>query len=104
MTRSALYSRSRRLAARRDSTQPNGAELTPPPKPPSKLRLWAQRWERPLLITSGLLVALIAFGAYTVWGPQPQRLTQKDIDAAVLHTLKTKPPEPFHATVASDTI
>ena len=104
MTRSALYSRSRRLSGRRDATQPGAAELTPPPKPPSKLRLWARRFERPLLIASGLMVALVAFGIYTVAGPQPQKLTQKDIDAAVLHTLKTKAPDPFHAAVATDVI
>ncbi len=104
MTRSALYSRSRRIPGRRDAAEPGAAELTPPPKPPSKLRLWAQRFERPLLIASGLVVALLAVGISAAVSPKNKQLTQADIDAAVLHTLKTKPADPFHASIATDVI
>jgi S1-C subfamily serine protease len=51
-----------------------------------------------------LLAALMAFGIYALATPTAQKLTQNDIDAAVLHTLKKQPPAPSHASTAYDVI
>ncbi len=56
------------------------------------------------MLVSGLLAALMAFGIYALATPTAQKLTQHDIDAAVLHTLKKQPPEPSHASTAYDVI
>ncbi len=52
-------------------------------------RGWLGRHERALLVAAGAAVALAAVGGYATLAPGPQRLTQLDIDAAVLHTLET---------------
>ena len=52
-------------------------------------RGWLGRHERALLVAAGAAVALAAVGGYATLAPRPQRLTQQDIDAAVLHTLET---------------
>jgi len=49
-----------------------------------------RRFEKPLLILGGVLVALGAFTVYSAQKPAPHTYTQADIDAAVLHTLETK--------------
>ncbi|MDB5797850.1 MAG: hypothetical protein JWP36_1752 [Paucimonas sp.] len=47
-----------------------------------------QRNERILLVLSSVLFSLMAFAAWQQWlALAPQRLTQKDIDRAVMHTL-----------------
>ncbi|MDX2145486.1 MAG: trypsin-like peptidase domain-containing protein [Rhodospirillaceae bacterium] len=56
------------------------------------------------MLTSGLLAALMAFGIYALATPVAQKLTQNDIDAAVLHTLKKQPPERSRAAAAYDVI
>jgi len=70
----------------------------------ARLTAFAQRHDRPLLVFSGLLVALMAFGIYALATPTAQNLTQQDIDASVLHTLQKQPGEPSHASVAYDVI
>ena len=56
------------------------------------------------MIFSGVVAALAALGIYSAVMQPPLKLTQRDIDAAVLHTLKKQPPEPSHAAVAYDII
>ena len=97
MKRTSLYSKSTR----------RGEAQTGPPPPPSlraRLKAFAQRHDRALMVVSGLLAALLAFGIYALAMPPAQKLTQHDIDAAVLHTLKKRPPEPSHASTAYDVI
>ena len=102
MKRTSLYSRSTRVPPK------GGAEAqTGPPPPPSlraRVKAFAQRHDRPLMLVSGLLAALMAFGIYALATPTAQKLTQNDIDAAVLHTLKKQPPQPSHASTAYDVI
>jgi len=49
------------------------------------------RRERPLLVAAGALVALLLVALHTAMTPTPRVISQQDIDAAVLHTLETKP-------------
>lgn len=49
------------------------------------------RYERLMLIAAGALFALLLVSLYASMQPLPRAITQKDIDAAVLHTLETKP-------------
>ena len=104
MKRTSLYSRSTR--SRRQSSGGGEAQTGPPPPPSLRARLkaFAQRHDRPLMLVSGLLAALMAVGIYALATPTAQKLTQHDIDAAVLHTLKKQPPEPSHASTAYDVI
>jgi S1-C subfamily serine protease len=103
MKRTSLYSRSTRTLPR----SPGGGTEPPAPPPPTlrqRLTAFARRREKPLLVASGLFAALAAFGLYAALTPTPQKLTQDDIDAAVLHTLKQQPPEPSRAAVAYNVI
>ena len=102
MTRAALYSRSRR---------PQGRQAAPSPREPgfweqrrAALKRFGQRFEKPLLLAGGVLGSLAAFAIFYAATPRPREYTQTDIDAAVLHTLKNRPPEPSKATVATDVI
>jgi S1-C subfamily serine protease len=77
-----------------DGAVPSG--VTPPDhaKPRRSLRsAWTflQRHERPLLIVAGGLLALLLVSLHATMKPLPREITQRDIDAAVLHTLETKP-------------
>ena len=57
----------------------------------SRLRgLYAQH-EKPLLFGSGALIALGITLGQAAFTPPPQRITQKDIEAAVVRTLTTRP-------------
>lgn len=51
-------------------------------------RVLLQRRERPLLIAAGAAFALALVVVYATLQPTARQLTQKDIDAAVLHTLE----------------
>ena len=89
MRQPALYSRSPRgPAAAPDTVLPETA--TPPPQPPrnvwrARLPHWQERHWRWLA-----LAALMVLLAQAFWpAVQQRRLTQKDIDAAVLKTLET---------------
>lgn len=57
-------------------------------------RRFVTRHNRLVVLLAGCLMALLAVGVYAWMTPEPQRLTQRDIDAAVLHTLENLPPEP----------
>jgi S1-C subfamily serine protease len=92
MRNSPLYSSSRHRAA-----EPAPAASQPPPAPaeapagrPAPTRTPASRWERPLLVLFGGIVALLAMILYSGAQQTQRTLTQKDIDAAVLHTLETQ--------------
>lgn len=50
-----------------------------------------KRYERPVLLAAGGLFALLLVLVYTAMQQPPREFTQRDIDAAVLHTLETKP-------------
>ena len=74
--------------------QPAGAQPTPgapaaaPAMTQSRWRRLTARLVRPTLLTALLLMA-VALG-YS-WHPAQRQITQKDIDAAVLHTLENEP-------------
>lgn len=98
MARATLYSRSTR-----PKPAPGGAnDATPPPqpKPPGALKTFLRRFEKPLLLASGVLTAFVGVALYDVISKPPAPITQRDIDSAVMHTLKKKPPDPSRASVA----
>ena len=103
MRRQVLYSASRRALGAGSSTTrplaaggaPQGAAATAPatPRPRvGRLRAFAARRAGLLRFIGGAACAALIGAAY-LWGWQPPRqsLTQEDIDAAVLHTITTKP-------------
>jgi S1-C subfamily serine protease len=49
------------------------------------------RHRRALLVAAGVVVVPLLFWLHTALMPSPRQITQSDIDAAVLHTLETKP-------------
>jgi S1-C subfamily serine protease len=58
---------------------------------PVRKRRWLPRGERLLLAFMAVCLAVTSGALYWQTRQRPQQLTQKDIDAAVLHTLTTKP-------------
>ena len=104
MRRSSLYSRSVRARA------PVASDAAAPSAPPSplswreRLTAFARRHDRPLTLAAGFIAALAAVGFYALTRPEAQTITQQDIDAAVLHTLKQQGPAPSHASTAYDII
>jgi S1-C subfamily serine protease len=90
--KATLYSRSARPPAppapAAAAPAPNDA---PAPRKPSRLRGFFARHDRILLLAIGALLAALVLGLYNGQVAPPRELTQKDIDAAVLHTLETKP-------------
>ncbi len=90
MRKPPLYSRSHRASdvARAGSQAGASATVAPVARTP-----WRVRWRRvrmPLALFSCALLAL-AVAVYAATRTQPRPLTQKDIDAAVLHTLDNTP-------------
>ncbi len=53
-------------------------------------RAFVARHERVLLVVSSVLLSTLLFLVYTMTTPSTRALTQRDIDAAVLHTLEKK--------------
>lgn len=101
MKRATLYSRSPRTQARAAGASvqlppaaPEAAAPEPDPRPsrPSRWHGLATRHPRAVALLAVLVVALGVGGAWQAGLRQApaQVLTQKDIDAAVLHTLQTK--------------
>jgi S1-C subfamily serine protease len=102
MRRVTLYSSARRPGTpgrsepgRRASdapAPPSDGRLAEPSAPPADQA--ARRWRLPrrpvLLAGAGLLLVLLAVALYGTRTPPPRRITQQDIDRAVLHTLATK--------------
>ena len=100
MKRVTLYSRSRnsRSPVRPSETSPPGqaggtvktAETVSVPARSLLLRNLLQRHDRIAWIAaSGLLTLLLVWG-HASMAPLPRRITQKDIETAVLHTLETR--------------
>ena len=108
MKRSPIYSRSAKTSRTGTPVPPAGppsgttaspaqaAPATPrvpdaatvaPALPRSRLHAFAARHERILLVASSVLLSMLLFLAFGGSQPQSPRLTQKDIDAAVMHTL-----------------
>lgn len=75
------------------SPRPGPAPVAPPaaPRRIDRLRAWARRGERPLLVALGVAAALAGVALNTATRPAPRALTQEDIDAAVLRTMETQP-------------
>lgn len=104
MKRVTLYSSSNRSAtvqgsggnetdSRVDERRAGVDEVGSPRSGQSAARTWRDRIRRyrvPLWLAAAGVAALVLFGVHTALTPSSRPLTQKDIDAAVLHTLKTK--------------
>ena len=104
MKRAALYSQ-RPAAPAADAAQERASSdsasaqgpwsaapaATPPnsrvPAPRARLQRWGTRW--PWAVLALLILTWLAW-AWTARAPAPPALTQKDIDAAVLHSLATQ--------------
>jgi S1-C subfamily serine protease len=92
MKRVPLYSSSRSATVdERDGNAPS-PEIgdAPPVKPQRAWRRVLQRFERPLWLVAGALFALAGVVLHAGLTPGPRALTQKDIDASVMHTLETQ--------------
>ena len=70
---------------------------------PGRFSRFVSRGEKPLLVLAGALVALVLVALQASNAPVPRQLTQRDIDAAVLRTLETKP-LPSRAAQAYDLV
>ncbi|MES2564451.1 MAG: S1C family serine protease, partial [Pseudomonadota bacterium] len=107
MRRVSLYSnspRSRGASPAESSPEPEVTTPAPIGRQPSRVTRLIQRAKLPLAMIAGALLALTVVFVYgTSSGRAPRQLTQKDIDAAVLRTLETKP-LPSRAAQAYDVI
>ena len=100
MKRVTLYSSSRnnRSPVRPSETSPPGqaggtvktAETVSVPVRSLLLRKLLQRHDRIAWIAAGGLLTLILVWGHASMAPLPRRITQKDIEKAVLHTLETR--------------
>jgi S1-C subfamily serine protease len=96
MKRRPIYSRSARKprdSAASEAVAPDAAPvpelLAQEPRRFVRSRALIARHERMLLVASSVLLSALFFLAWTLAMPARQALTQRDIDAAVLHTLET---------------
>ncbi len=86
----------------------------PEPEPPARLsrtaamgqwlRRFYTRFHLAFFVLAGILISLAVVLAYDASKPPPQRLTQRDIDAAVGRTLETMPPKPSYASLVYEII
>lgn len=84
---------------------------TEPEPPPARLEVFRRRFRRSaarfrniFLVGAGILIALAAVQLYDATKPPPQRLTQRDIDAAVFRALASATPKPSTASQVYDII
>ena len=88
--------------------QQPGPEPKPPPSGVEALRLrfgrFYTRFQNVFLIGAGAIVALAAMLLYDVATPPPQRLTQRDINAAVSRALASATPAPSYASKVFEVI
>lgn len=100
MRRTALYSRGSRPAAAQSaeiqepSPEPSGDTSresieTPALKPRSRIGALLARWPRTVFVLCGALGAAMVAALFVGINPLPYKLTQKDIDLAVMRTLET---------------
>nr|WP_026075834.1 trypsin-like peptidase domain-containing protein [Noviherbaspirillum massiliense] len=85
-TESPPRSRNADSQARPPQDAPSQPQVKQKPGP-GRLRGFISRHERLLLVASAALLSLCLLIAYIESRPQPRKITQRDIDAAVLHTL-----------------
>ena len=98
MKRAPIYSRSaRRQRSQEPARHATDTESAQPHVPPAKekraprfvrTRAFLARHERALLVAIPVLLCILLFQAYLALAPIERRFTQRDIDAAVLHTLE----------------
>src|SRR5436190_8241927 len=94
MKKVALYSSSNRSRKAQSTATSSAAAAdgTPSQEPvaatPGRLRRFYSRFERSILIVAGALFAVTLVVTYAKTRPEAHEYTQKDIDAAVLHTLE----------------
>lgn len=69
-----------------------------------RLGRFRARFQSILLIGAGVVIALGAMVVYDRTKPPPQRLTQRDIDAAVARTLESMPPKPSYQSYVYEII
>jgi S1-C subfamily serine protease len=115
MKKATLYSRSPSTQATRapasasapvfadESEQAGAAQPARPAKQPGRLRRALRRHPRSSFFAAGLCAALLGVVIHAgLLPPAAQRLTQEDVDAAVLHTLETQalPSRPARAAAA----
>jgi S1-C subfamily serine protease len=98
MKRVSLYSSSQRRRVDPRTAAPSAsAEVLPPgaaaapPAPVGRPHGFLRRWQKPVLLGAGAAAAAALLALNAALQPQPRQLTQRDIDAAVLRTLETKP-------------
>src|SRR5215213_10054754 len=100
MKRLSLYSSSQRSRPRRALPAPPDVPATADVKvadgaaakrPPGRFAKFIERRQRPLLVLAGALAAALFAVLHASTTPAGRELTQRDIDAAVLRTLETKP-------------
>ncbi len=117
MRKVTLYSRSDRARRGGESTLPATADATAdaaaaagapaattaPPSRHGRIRRFGTRFQRPLLVAAGILFAFGLVFVHAAFTPSQPALTQKDIDAAVLHTLETVQ-LPSHASKAYEAV
>jgi serine protease DegQ len=106
MRRVSLYSSSNRDKSTRrrapdaptaDITAASAGAMPAPSTPPTErlsrmgaaLAAFYLRFDRPIWLVGGALLALALVVVHATFQPTARALTQKDIDAAVLHTLET---------------
>jgi S1-C subfamily serine protease len=87
-------------------SQPAEPEAPAPVAAPrlQRLRGFARRRQRPLLVAAGGAAGLAAFVVYLALHPPAHTYTQAEINAAVEYALKHRPPEPSRASVAAETV
>jgi S1-C subfamily serine protease len=68
-----------------------------------RLQRFRKKHERLASFAASIVLALVVVAAYNAI-TAPRKLTQRDIDAAVLHTLEKQPARPSTASVAYDII
>jgi S1-C subfamily serine protease len=96
MKRTPIYSRSARKQRNPPATPaaPDNVTAQPAAAPVAhkprfvRTRAFLVRHERALLVTIPVLLSILLFLAYNALLPVERRFTQRDIDAAVLHTLE----------------
>jgi S1-C subfamily serine protease len=108
MRRTSHYSRSppaRRKVAEGEDAQAQPSAAPDAPGVSGRLKALVRRHDRSLLVVgSAVLAALLAVGVNALVSPSARRLTQGDIDAAVVHTLKKRPRDASDASRAYDVI